>query len=84
VFVRTERQRRYKGKPLFELGLPKRPVPCWRIRLVKKGISAAKEYRRFDTGDYNSKLVNVCRRTSCLQITVSCRVVIARQPEWRP
>ena len=41
---RTECQRRYIGKPLFEQGLPKRPVPNWRIRPSNKGILAAKEY----------------------------------------
>ncbi len=41
---RTERQRRYQGKPFFELGLPKRPVPYWRSRPFNKGILSAKEY----------------------------------------
>jgi hypothetical protein len=42
----TARQRRYQSKPLFELGLPKRPVPYQRRRPIKKGILALKEYSR--------------------------------------
>jgi hypothetical protein len=58
-FVRTEVPAAIEGKPLIELGLPKRPVPYWRIRPARKGISAAKEYRPqgikvfwLDTGNY--------------------------------
>ena len=41
---RTERQQQYEGKPLFELGLPKRPVLGRRNRPVTKGILISKEY----------------------------------------
>ena len=39
---RTDRQRRYKGKTVFELGLPKRPVPYQRVRPSNKGNRPAK------------------------------------------
>jgi hypothetical protein len=46
---------------LIELGLPKRPVPYWRVRLPKKGILAGKEYRPHDTGNFELESGN--RRT---------------------
>ena len=41
---RTERQQQYEGKPLFELGLPKRPVLGRRNRPMTKGMLISKEY----------------------------------------
>jgi hypothetical protein len=38
--IRTERQLRFIGKPLFELGLPKRLVPIWRTRPGNMGVES--------------------------------------------
>jgi hypothetical protein len=40
----TERRMRCQGKPLFEPGLPKRPVPTGAPALIDKGTFDSKKY----------------------------------------
>jgi hypothetical protein len=46
---------RCQGKPLFELGLPKRPVPTGAPVLLNKGIFTGKEYREIDRANASTQ-----------------------------
>jgi len=62
----TERQRRYQGKPLVELGLPKRPVPYQRSRPIKRGFRQQKNICRGFEEAYGLEKSDIYSNASCL------------------
>jgi len=50
---------RCQGKPLFEPGLPKRPVPTGAPVLLPKGNLGGKEYREINWGDASTQIMGL-------------------------